>query len=186
MRSSKYLVWLDLEMTGLDSSSDVILEIATVITTSQLEVVAEGPVFAIHQSEELLSLMDAWNVRQHTASGLIEKVRQSIISVQEAQKRTLDFLTLWCAPQTAPLCGNTIYQDRSFLRSYMPDLNSFFHYRIIDVSSIKELVARWYPENPQVFYKKPEVHRALDDVYASINELQHYRTHFFMAAPFKE
>jgi oligoribonuclease len=175
------LIWLDLEMTGLDPARDTILEIATVITDNNLNIITQGPSFAIHQSDEILNLMDAWNVEQHTSSGLIEKVRKSTITLAEAEQQTLHFLKEWCAAQSSPLCGNTIYQDRAFLRAHMPQLNDFFHYRLIDVSTVKELVQRWYPPHPQAFYIKKDVHRALDDVYAAIDELKHYRTHFFQA-----
>lgn len=179
MQSSNYLIWLDLEMTGLDPVRDAILEIATVITDNNLQIIAEGPSFVIHQPQETLSLMDAWNVKQHTESGLVDKVRQSTTTIAEAEQQTLQFLKQWCLAQTSPLCGNTVYQDRSFLRAYMPSLNNFFHYRLIDVSTIKELVQRWYPQHPQAFYLKKDVHRALEDVYAAIDELKHYRTNFF-------
>ena len=180
MLSARYLIWIDLEMTGLDPAHDVILEIATIITDNQLTIIAKGPSLVIHHSHETLARMNEWNIKQHTASGLIEQVHASPISLAEAEKQTLHFVQQWCIPQTAPLCGNTVYQDRSFLQAYMPHLNLFAHYRLIDVSTIKELVNRWYPYSPHAHYKKKEAHRALDDIYASVEELNHYRTYFFI------
>lgn len=180
MQSSDYLIWLDLEMTGLNPVKDAILEIATVITDSRLKPVAQGPSLVIYQPDSVLERMDEWNVNQHTLSGLLAKVRESRISLAEAEEQTLSFVREWCLPQTAPLCGNSVYQDRAFLRTYMPHLNAFPHYRLIDVSSVKELVNRWYPKNIYANYKKPEVHRALDDIYDAVEELKHYRTHFFI------
>ena len=161
------LVWLDLEMTGLDPERDLILEIATVVTDSQLAVLAEGPCLAVHQSDDILDGMDPWCVEQHGRSGLTQRCRESAVSVLDAQARTLEFLAAWCAPGKSPLCGNTIGQDRRFLVKYMPRLHDFFHYRSIDVSSIKELVARWYPES-KYQYSKSKAHLSLDDVRESI------------------
>lgn len=177
---SPYLFWLDLEMTGLRPDVDGILEIASVITDNNLEFVAEGPSFVIHQSEEVLNLMDAWCVNAHGKSGLTEKVRASTITIAQAQEQTLEFLRQYSQPNSVPLCGNSIYQDRAFLRAHMPELEAFCHYRIIDVSSIKEVVRRWYPKSPYTKFIKVENHRALEDVYASIEELKHYRKHFFI------
>lgn len=179
MVSGNYLFWLDLEMTGLDSSRDTILEIASVITDNALEVVAQGPSLVIHQMEPVLEGMDDWNQRHHKESGLIDEVRQSTVSLVEAYEKTLAFAREYCKPQTAPLCGNTIYQDRAFLRVLMPELDQFLHYRVIDVSSIKEVVRRWYPKDPSNYFEKSGRHRALEDVYAAIHELHHYRVHFF-------
>jgi len=174
----KNLVWLDLEMSGLDPEKDVILEIATVVTDSQLKALAEGPCLAIHQSDELLDHMDPWCVEQHGKSGLTQRCRDSKVTVLDAQARTLEFLGRWCAPGKSPLCGNTIGQDRRFLVKYMPRLHEFFHYRSIDVSSIKELAQRWYPEARYV-YSKSKQHLSLADVHESIDELRHYRKLIF-------
>jgi len=177
---SPYLLWLDLEMTGLNPERDHIIEIASALTDNNLEFVAEGPSFVIHQPEEILSLMDEWCVNTHGKSGLTEKVRASTTTIAEAQQQTMDFLRQYCQPKTVPLCGNSIYQDRAFLRKYMPEIEDFCHYRIVDVSSIKEVVRRWYPASPYTRFVKVENHRALEDVYASIEELKHYKKHFFI------
>jgi oligoribonuclease len=173
MVSEKNLVWLDLEMTGLYPEKDTILEIATIVTDSALSELAEGPCLAIHQSDEVLGAMDPWCVEHHGQSGLTERVRRSPVSIAEAQVRTLEFLVQWCPPGKAPLCGNTIGQDRRFLVRYMPLLHDFFHYRSIDVSTIKELVQRWYPQI--IPYVKAKEHEALADVRESIAELTYYR-----------
>ncbi len=172
------LVWLDLEMTGLHPDKDTIIEIATIVTDSQLVVLAEGPAFAIHQPDSVLEAMDPWCVEQHGKSGLTGRVRASTVSMEEAQARTVEFLARWCAPGKSPLCGNTIGQDRRFLVRYMPVLHDFFHYRSIDVSTVKELVGRWYPESKYV-YAKSKQHEALADIRESISELQHYRKTVF-------
>jgi oligoribonuclease len=177
---SDHLFWLDLEMTGLNPEHDAIIEMASVITNNNLEVIAEGPHFIIHQPEEILALMDAWCVNAHSKSGLTEKVRISTTTVAQAQQQTLEFLRQYCQPQTVPLCGNSVYQDRTFLRKYMPELETFLHYRIIDTSSIKEVVRRWYPKSAHTKFVKKENHRALEDVYASIEELKHYKKYFFV------
>ncbi|MBT3812733.1 MAG: oligoribonuclease [Gammaproteobacteria bacterium] len=171
------LVWLDLEMTGLDSDNDLIIEIATVVTDKYLNVLATGPVIAVHQSDQVLAAMDAWNQEHHGKSGLIERVKASTIDDSDAMRQTLDFLKEWVAPGESPMCGNSIGQDRRFLYRYMPDLESYFHYRNIDVSTVKELARRWAPV---VFasVQKKETHQALDDVLESIEELKHYREHF--------
>ncbi|UPT75862.1 MAG: oligoribonuclease [Elusimicrobiota bacterium] len=174
----KNLVWLDLEMTGLDPEKDVILEIATVVTDGELKVLAEGPCLAIHQSDDVLTGMDPWCVEQHGKSGLTQRCRDSKVTALDAQARTLEFLSPWCAPGKSPLCGNTIGQDRRFLVRYMPRLHDYFHYRSIDVSSIKELVARWYPESKYV-YSKSKQHLSLADVHESIDELRHYKKTVF-------
>ena len=174
----KNLIWLDLEMTGLEPERDLVLEIATVVTDSELRVLAEGPCLAIHQSDEVLENMDPWCVEQHGKSGLTQRCRESRCSVLDAQARTLEFLASWCEPGKSPLCGNTIGQDRRFLVKYMPRLNDFFHYRSIDVSSIKELVLRWYPDAKYV-YSKSKQHLSLADVHESIAELVHYRKTVF-------
>jgi len=171
------LIWIDLEMTGLDPDRDSIIEIATVVTDVNLNVVEEGPVLAIYHSDSVLSLMDEWNVEHHSASGLIERVQRSTTSIKEAEKRTLTFLKKHVPPETSPICGNTICQDRRFLYRYMPDLERYFHYRHIDVSTLKELAERWYPRITENFNKESK-HLALSDIYDSIAELRHYRKYF--------
>ena len=172
------LIWLDLEMTGLDPERDVILEIATVVTDDALELVAEGPNIAIHQSQEVLKGMDEWGKDQHERSGLLERVRNSIYGCREAEEKTLEFLSGHCNKEESPLCGNSILKDRQFLIRHMPRLEEFLHYRNIDVSTIKELVRRWYPDVP--VYTKQKVHLALKDIRESINELRYYRQRVFL------
>lgn len=172
------LIWIDLEMTGLDTAHDAIIEIATIVTNAELEILAEGPVLAIHQPAAVLDGMDDWNLRQHGQSGLLERVRQSEITYAEAEQATLAFLGQWVRPAASPMCGNTICQDRRFLARLMPDLEAFFHYRNIDVSTIKELVRRWAP--PIVDgVRKEGSHLALDDIRDSIRELRYYREKVF-------
>nr|CAA6827561.1 MAG: 3'-to-5' oligoribonuclease (orn) [uncultured Thiotrichaceae bacterium] len=171
------LIWIDLEMTGLDTINDVIIEIATVVTDKDLNKLAEGPVLAIHQSQETLDKMDDWNQNQHGGSGLIKRVQESNISAQQAEQATIDFLSQYVPSFTSPMCGNTICQDRRFLARYMPELEAFFHYRHIDVSTFKELATRWRPDLTGKFEKQGS-HLALDDIYDSIAELQFYREHF--------
>jgi oligoribonuclease len=173
------LVWIDLEMTGLDVGRDTILEIATIVTDNELSVIAEGPSFVIHQDDEALSVMDAWNQKHHGKSGLIDAVKTSRTTMQEAEEATLAFVQEHCKKNSAPLCGNSVWQDRIFLKKYMPQLEAFMHYRIIDVSSIKESVKRWYPNNQYTNFVKAENHRALEDIVQSIEELKHYRAYFF-------
>lgn len=175
------LVWLDLEMTGLVIATDVILEIATVITDKDLHVIAEGPSLVIHQPEEKLVAMGKWCQDQHGKTGLIKDVRNSTVTLQEAEEKTAAFIKQYCAPSTGILSGNTVWQDRVFLDKYMPLISSYLHYRIIDVTSVKELVKRWYPDNKNIEFKKSDRHRALSDVYESIAELQHYRKNFFIS-----
>ena len=172
------LVWIDLEMTGLDPNHDTIIEIATIVTDGDLETIAEGPVFAIEAPDALLDGMDDWNTSHHTASGLLERVRQDSVDIKEAEAMTLRFLEQHVEHGKAPLCGNTIWQDRRFLARHMQELESFFHYRLIDVSSIKEIARRWRPEMLNGFTKKNE-HLALADIRESIEELKFYREHFF-------
>jgi oligoribonuclease len=172
------LVWMDLEMTGLDPESDVIIEMATIVTDGDLKDVAEGPSFAVRQPEQKLIAMDEWNTTHHTASGLIERVRTVGVTPAEAEAVTLAFLERHVEKGQAPLCGNTIWQDRRFLVRYMPRLEAYLHYRMIDVSSVKELARRWRPELLDGFTKQNQ-HLALADIRESIAELAYYRTHFF-------
>lgn len=172
------LIWIDLEMTGLDPDSDVIIEIATIVTDAHLNILAEGPVFAVHQSDETLAKMDDWCVRTHGASGLTDRVRASSIDDAQAEKLTLEFLSQWVEPRASPMCGNSICQDRRFLYRYMPRLETFFHYRNLDVSTVKELARRWKPDVLDGLSKQG-THLALDDIRESIAELKHYRERFF-------
>lgn len=172
------LVWIDLEMTGLDCDNDVIIEIATLVTDKDLRVLAEGPVIAIHQPDSVLEAMDDWNTRQHGGSGLTERVRTSQYTTARAEEETLAFLNRWVEPGTSPMCGNSICQDRRFLARRMPALERFFHYRNLDVSSVKEIARRWRPELASGF-KKQSSHLAMDDILDSIAELAYYREHFF-------
>lgn len=174
---SQNLIWIDLEMTGLNPATDVIIEMATIVTDAQLNVLAEGPVLAIHQSDEVLAQMDEWNTRQHGSSGLTQRVRESKITLAEAEAATLAFLAQWVPAKASPICGNSIGQDRRFLHKYMPELEAYFHYRNLDVSTLKELVARWAPEL-QAGFKKGDTHLALADIRESIAELRYYREHF--------
>lgn len=172
------LIWIDLEMTGLDTTRDAIIEIATVITNGQLEEIAEGPVIAIHQNDTVLDAMDDWNTNQHAGSGLTERVRNSTYSTADAERLTLEFVSEYVPANTSPMCGNSICQDRRFMHRLMPELERYFHYRNLDVSSVKELYRRWAPADAPVF-EKAASHLALDDVRDSINELRFYREHFF-------
>ena len=172
------LVWMDLEMTGLDPEVDRILEVATLVTDSELNLIAEGPVIYVRQSEELIAGMDEWNTKHHNESGLVGLVRDKGVSEQEAERATLAFLKEHTTARVSPLCGNSIGQDRRFLVKYMPELEDFLHYRNLDVSTVKELAARWRPDIAASHQKK-NAHRALDDIQESIEELKHYRTHFF-------
>jgi len=172
------LIWIDLEMTGLDPDTDRIIEIATVVTDKQLEVLAEGPVMAIHQSDRVLDAMDEWNTRQHGSSGLVERVRASDVKEAEAESRTIDFLSAYLEPGQSPMCGNSICQDRRFLVRWMPGLERFFHYRNLDVSTVKELARRWHPDVASGFTKE-STHLALQDIRDSIEELRHYQRELF-------
>ena len=176
---SDRMVWMDLEMTGLDPDKERIIEIAAIVTNGQLEVVAEGPNLVVHQSDELLAEMDAWNTQHHGDSGLTERVRQSTVSEAEAEAQVLAFLAEHVKKRSAPLCGNSIHQDRRFLARYMKDVDTFLHYRLVDVSSIKELAARWYPKQYSKRPSKKGSHRALDDIRESIAELRYYREAVF-------
>jgi len=177
-QDAQNLIWIDLEMTGLDPQNDYIIEIATVVTDKELNVRARGPAMAIHQSEEALARMDDWNRKQHGESGLITRVRESHVTLAEAERRTLEFLAQWLPKGASPMCGNSICQDRRFLARCMPKLEAFFHYRNLDVSTVKELAARWAPQLKDGF-KKKNSHLALDDILESIEELKYYRERFF-------
>lgn len=171
------LIWIDLEMTGLDPERDRIIEIATLVTDANLNILAEGPVMAVHQSDAQLALMDEWNVRTHTGSGLVERVKASTFDDNTAQLKTIEFLRQWVPEGKSPICGNSVAQDRRFLFKYMPELESYFHYRYLDVSTLKELARRWKPEILSGF-KKQNTHQALDDIRESVAELAYYREHF--------
>lgn len=179
MLNHEHLIWIDLEMTGLLPDSDQIIEIATIVTDKNLNVVAEGPDIVIHQPEEVLARMDSWNQRQHTNSGLAARVRASRMTVQEAERQTLLFLSMHVPPGVSPMCGNSVCQDRRFLARLMPGLERFFHYRNLDVSTLKELARRWMPSVLGGF-KKQSAHLAHADIVESINELRHYRAHMFL------
>lgn len=182
MSSALNLIWIDLEMTGLDTDRDHIIEIATIVTDSDLNVIAEGPVFAVHQPDAVLAGMDEWNTRQHGQSGLTERVRSSHIDLAAAEQHTLAFLRQHVAAGKSPMCGNSICQDRRFLAREMPELERFFHYRNLDVSTLKELVKRWRPDLAGGF-SKTSSHLAMDDIRDSIAELQYYREHFLSLQP---
>ena len=177
-----HLVWMDLEMTGLDPEKERIIEIATLVTDSELNVLAEGPALAVRQPESLLAAMDEWNQTHHRASGLLERVRRQGVTEREAEAATLAFLERHVEKKRAPLCGNTIWQDRRFLSRYMPTLEDYLHYRMVDVSSLKELMQRWRPDLAAGFSKKNE-HTALADIRESVAELRYYREHFIRHTP---
>ncbi len=172
------LIWIDLEMTGLNPDTDRILEIATIVTDPYLNVLAEGPVFAIYQKDIVLNAMDEWNTRQHGGSGLVDRVKRSTADEAKAEEATIEFLRQFVDAGSSPMCGNSICQDRRFLWRHMPKLEAFFHYRNLDVSSVKELAVRWYPELVKGI-RKNSTHLALDDIRDSISELRYYREHFF-------
>ena len=176
------LIWIDLEMTGLDTVQDEIIEIATLVTDSQLNVIAEGPMLAIHQPDKLLDAMDEWNTRQHGKSGLTQRVKDSKLSTQDAERMTLEFLAEHVDAGASPMCGNSICQDRRFMARLMPELEEFFHYRNLDVSTLKELGNRWAPQ-VMAGYKKESSHLAMNDIKDSIAELQYYREHLFKPFP---
>jgi len=172
------LVWVDMEMTGLDPETERIIEVAAVVTEADLSIVAEAPVFVIHQSDTLLEAMDKWNKSTHSKSGLIDKVKASSVTEEDAEAQLLAFLAQHVPAGKSPLCGNTVGQDRRFMRRYMPKLEAFFHYRTVDVSTLKELALRWKPQVYKSFTKHSR-HEALADIHESIEELKHYRSHFF-------
>ena len=177
MKHKHNLIWIDLEMTGLIPEKDRIIELATIVTDANLNILAEGPVFAIHQDEALLAGMDEWNTKQHNKSGLVKRVQESTVTEAEAAKLTIEFLKPYIDKGKSPICGNSICQDRRFLYNYMPELESYFHYRQLDVSTLKELVTRWRPELLSGVEKQSK-HLALDDIKDSIAELVYYRKHF--------
>ncbi|DAC39048.1 MAG TPA: oligoribonuclease [Candidatus Poseidoniales archaeon] len=178
---NKRMVWIDLEMTGLDLERESIIEIATIITDSELNIIAEGPNLAISVSEELIEGMDDWNTRHHFGSGLIERVRHDSVSLEEAEQLTLDFIKQYVPRRTAPLCGNSVWNDRQFLVKEMPEVAKYLHYRMVDVTTIKELVRRWYPDVPR--FSKKAAHLALDDIRESVHELAYFREHVFIDRP---
>ncbi len=178
MQEINRLIWIDLEMTGLEPERDVIIEIATIVTDADLRVIAEGPVLAIHQPDSILDNMDEWNTRQHGQSGLVQRVRDSKISVADAEAQTISFLQSHLQKGDSPMCGNSICQDRRFMANYMPELEAFFHYRNLDVSTLKELARRWKPSVLEGMKKKSS-HLALDDIKDSIEELRYYRGKLF-------
>lgn len=177
------LVWLDLEMTGLDPKTCAILEIGAVVTDNELETVEEGPSIAIHHTDKVLNGMEAWSRYHHRKSGLTQACRESKVPLKKAEQAVLQFVQKHCKKKTAPLCGNTIWQDRRFLVKYMPQLEQYLHYRTIDVSSVKELVGRWYPGDHAMPREKDQTHRVTDDIRESIEELRHYRKKVFVSRP---
>ena len=178
-RDDSRLLWVDMEMTGLDPMTDRVLEVAIVVTDSHLNVLAEGPVIAVHQSNDTLAGMDAWNTKTHGKSGLVAKVQESTVDEAQAQDMLLAFLANYIGPNKSPMCGNSICQDRRFMARYMPKLEAYFHYRNLDVSTLKELCKRWHPTVARQFVKKTK-HTALSDIHESIDELRFYRQHFLV------
>jgi len=177
------LVWIDMEMTGLDPDKERIIEIAVLVSEGDLSLVAEGPDLVVHQPDEILAAMDEWNTTHHGDSGLIDKVKASELDDAAAEAQVVEFLAQHCVPKRAVLAGNSIHQDRRFIRKFMPKLDAFLHYRLVDVSSIKELARRWHPELFNAAPKKKETHRAMDDIRESLQELDYYRKTMFHVAP---
>ena len=177
MQNASNLIWVDMEMTGLDPDNDMVIEIATIVTDTNLETLAEGPVIAVHQSDAKLHAMDEWNTTHHTRSGLVDRVKASDYDEQRAAQETIAFLEQWAPRGASPMCGNTICQDRRFMARHLPQLETFFHYRNLDVSTLKILMQRWRPELEAGFVKTG-THQALDDIRESINEMRYYREHF--------
>ena len=182
MQNANNLIWVDMEMTGLDPERDAVIEIATIVTDSELNSLAEGPVIAIHQDDAVLGAMDEWNTVHHNRSGLVDRVRASVHTEQSASLATLAFLEQWLPRGASPMCGNTICQDRRFMARYLPELEAYFHYRNLDVSSVKILMQRWRPEL-EAGLTKTGTHLALDDIRESIEELRYYREHFLRLKP---
>ena len=180
MNKRTNLVWIDLEMTGLIPETDVILELAMIITDADLAILHEGPELVIHQPNEVLERMGPWCQEQHTASGLVDAVRASTTTMEQAQQQVLELIRTYCAPGRGILCGNSVWQDRHFLRYAMPLVVDYLHYRLLDVTSFKIVIDRWYPVSTDRMFLKKESHRALDDIRESIEELRHYRKHFFV------
>jgi len=180
-KSKKNLIWIDLEMTGLDTNNDYIIEIATIVTDGDLNVIAEGPMIAIHQTDDILDAMDEWNTKQHGKSGLVDRIKATRVTEAEAEQETLNFLKEHVPAGVSPMCGNSICQDRRFMARIMPELEAYFHYRNLDVSTLKELARRWNPKVEKAFKKKSS-HLAMDDVKDSIRELQLYREQFIKVA----
>jgi oligoribonuclease len=179
-RQPSNFVWIDLEMTGLNPEVDVILEIATIITDNQLNTIAEGPAYVIWHPDNVLQFMDEWCIKQHGKTGLTDAVKHSNISLEKAYKDTLAFIKDHCPPNTGILAGNSVWVDRQYLNKAMPEVVDFLHYRLLDVSSIKEVLKAWYPGNSHLDFKKSDSHRALEDIRESMKELAHYRTYFFI------
>ncbi|WP_107689142.1 oligoribonuclease [Neisseria wadsworthii] len=177
MQNENNLCWLDMEMTGLDPEKERIIEVAMIITDADLNVLAQSEVYVVHQSDEVLNAMDEWNTATHTRTGLVQRVKESKLTEAEVEQKLLDFMAQWVPEKTSPMCGNTIHQDRRFMVRYMPKLEAYFHYRNVDVSTLKELARRWSPEVVKGVVKRGS-HQALDDILESIGEMRHYREHF--------
>lgn len=184
MRHVNNLVWIDCEMTGLDFQDDVLLEVAAVVTDEHLNVIAEGPSLVIHRPDKVLEKMGTWCQKQHRKSNLFFEVQQSQVTLEQAQEQLMSFLEKYCFPEKAPLCGNSVWTDRFFLMKELPRVHEFLHYRVVDVSSIKALAKRWYGIDPETAFVKKEIHRALPDIYESINELKYYRDTIFLPPSF--
>lgn len=181
MKKKENLVWIDLEMTGLDTEVDTILEIATIITDGGLTILEEGPSLVIHQPDYVLDAMGEWVKDTHGKSGLTQAVKDSKVTLEQAELETLTFIQKYCQQKKGVLCGNSVWQDRNFLARYMPRITDYLHYRLVDVTSVKELLYRWYPGSPHLSFKKQDMHRALPDIFESIEELRHYRKYFFIS-----